>query len=263
MADQENVDVEHIVQDAGTENIKDFFGNYTVRRSDHYSPSLFVEKDNGMYDAVNRGLRRTNGEICAYLNCDEQYLPGTLHKVLKYFSSHPKIDILFGDAILVNADGVPLSYRRTTLPSRLHLQVADLNTLTCATFFRRRILEAGHFFPTHLKIAGDQYWVFRLLESQINMGLLREPLSIFAFTGSNLSHAPDAVDERLAWLSPQERPNRWFKPFGVARHRFGKLLAGAYRRRDVTVEIYTKEESDRRRKITARVGFRWPRTEPA
>ena len=37
----------------------------------------FVEKDQGMYDAVNRGLRRATGEMLAYLNCDEQYLPGT------------------------------------------------------------------------------------------------------------------------------------------------------------------------------------------
>ena len=29
-----------------------------------------------MYDAINRGLRRATGEICGYLNCDEQYLAG-------------------------------------------------------------------------------------------------------------------------------------------------------------------------------------------
>ena len=38
---------------------------------------LYVETDNGMYDAINRGLAKARGEICGYLNCDEQYLPGT------------------------------------------------------------------------------------------------------------------------------------------------------------------------------------------
>ena len=43
--------------------------------------SAFIEKDGGMYDAVNRGYRRAQGDILAYLNCDEQYLPGALKTV--------------------------------------------------------------------------------------------------------------------------------------------------------------------------------------
>ena len=76
VADQEGVEYEHIIQDGGTDGIKEIvqseFGNLGKRLQ------VFVEKDAGMYDAVNRGLRRASGEICAYLNCDEQYLPGTL-----------------------------------------------------------------------------------------------------------------------------------------------------------------------------------------
>jgi glycosyltransferase involved in cell wall biosynthesis len=223
----------------------------------------FFEKDEGMYDAINRGLRRARGEICAYLNCDEQYLPGSLREVANYFASHPDIDVLFGDAILVNAEGVPLSYRRVTLPSLAHLRLADLNTLTCATFFRRRLIEAGHLFPTHLKIAGDQYWVFQLLKAGTKMAVLQKPLSVFAFTGANLSYTAPAEDERLSWLAPQETPSRLLKPMVIAWHRLGKFLAGAYRWRDVTIDIYTKDQPDRRRKISAHVGFRWPKNPAA
>ena len=41
-----------------------------------------MEKDSGMYDGLNRGLRRATGEILAHLNSDEQYLPGALAAVL-------------------------------------------------------------------------------------------------------------------------------------------------------------------------------------
>src|SRR5256885_10883439 len=52
----------------------------TLFRSQDWLPhdrrvKAFIEKDHGMYDAVNRGLRRAQGEILAYINCDEQYLP--------------------------------------------------------------------------------------------------------------------------------------------------------------------------------------------
>src|SRR3954464_10648572 len=79
VADQKGVEVEHIIQDAGTGPELETW----VRENSN--AQLFVEKDNGMYDAVNRGLARAQGEICAYLNCDEQYLPGTLEKVAQCF----------------------------------------------------------------------------------------------------------------------------------------------------------------------------------
>src|SRR5579872_3892708 len=74
VADQE-VELEHIVQDAGSDD-----GTLDWLLSDR-RVRAFVEKDSGMYDAVNRGLRKSTGELLAYLNCDEQYLPGTLKAV--------------------------------------------------------------------------------------------------------------------------------------------------------------------------------------
>jgi len=260
VADQEGVDVEHIVQDGGSAGVEDMFREMVGSSAQrHQHARLFVEKDSGMYDAINRGLRRASGEICGYLNCDEQYLPGALSDVANYFTTHPEIDVLFGDAVLVNAKGVPLSYRRVTLPSLAHLRLADLNTLTCATFFRRRLVDTGHLFPSHLKIAGDQYWVFQLLKSGIKMGVLQNPLSVFTFTGSNLSHTAGAGDERFGWLPGEEKPSRWLRPLVVVWHRLRKFLAGAYRWRTVTLEIYTRDQFDRRRKISSLVGFRWPK----
>ena len=40
-----------------------------------------------MYDALNKGLRIARGDVLAYLNCDEQYLPGTLAFVTRYLSN--------------------------------------------------------------------------------------------------------------------------------------------------------------------------------
>ena len=61
VADQQGVEVEHIVQDGGSEaeTLALMVANPIVR--------LFSEPDDGMYDAINRGLRRTRGEICGYI----------------------------------------------------------------------------------------------------------------------------------------------------------------------------------------------------
>src|SRR5438093_12901032 len=82
VADQQD-ELEHVVQDAGSDD-----GTLDWLLSDK-RVKAFVEKDNGLYDAVNRGLRRVAGDIVAYLNCDEQYLPGALAVVERFFKEHP------------------------------------------------------------------------------------------------------------------------------------------------------------------------------
>ena len=79
VADQrETGSVEHIVCDGGSAGIEGFKERMLVRfpETKNYRLEFVVGPDAGMYDATNKGLRRANGEICSYLNCDEQLLPG-------------------------------------------------------------------------------------------------------------------------------------------------------------------------------------------
>src|SRR6185503_18578473 len=85
VADQD-VPHEHIVQDACSEDGTEGW----LRRDGRVK--AYIEKDSGMYDAVNRGLRRARGDILGYLNCDEQYLPGALAVVRSVFENHADLD---------------------------------------------------------------------------------------------------------------------------------------------------------------------------
>src|SRR5665647_3272917 len=75
VADQSGVELEHIVQDSCSDDGTQDWLPHDPR------VQAFIEKDGGMYDAVNRGYRRATGDILAYLNCDEQYLPDALAAV--------------------------------------------------------------------------------------------------------------------------------------------------------------------------------------
>jgi hypothetical protein len=68
-----------------------------------------VQKDGGMYDAVVRGISRSTASIIGHLNSDEQYLQGALKSVKEFFDTRSSVEVLFGDAILIDADGRPLS----------------------------------------------------------------------------------------------------------------------------------------------------------
>lgn len=258
VADQQDVVIEHIVQDAGTPDIDNALRHNLSKQTNEYQLRLFVEKDDGMYDAVNRGLKKSTGQICAYLNCDEQYLPGSLKIVEQFFAFNPGIDVLFSDVVLVNEAGVPVSYRRVVIPTRRHIRASHLNTLSCAMFFRRTIIERGLLFDPKLKDVGDAVWVDTLLRNNVRMQTLRQPLSVFAFTGVNRSIGAGAAQEKYA-RSPYKGLIGVAKRTSVIiEHRFAKLLAGAYARRDVPVEIYTLDSPAKRQLRHARVGYKWP-----
>jgi glycosyltransferase involved in cell wall biosynthesis len=253
--------VEHIVQDAGTKEIQSLTDE---ARFCSYVRKVICEEDDGMYDALNRGFGKATGAICAWLNCDEQYLPGTLSKVAQYFTAHPEVEVLFGDAILVDAEGQALSYRRAVLPTRLHTRLLHLNTLSCATFFRRSLFERGFLFGTEWRSIGDAVWVNDLLESKAKMAVLAEPLAIFTFTGWNLSEANKGPgSEHDHWRRRPGAPPVWLAKVVSVAHRFRKFAAGSYRRRSVSYQIYTAASQDSRKHFEAsNLAFSWPHGAP-
>lgn len=262
VADQQGVDVEHIIQDGGTEGIRESLEKTMQSLArDHYRVQLFVEKDQGMYDAINRGLRRAGGEIFGYLNCDEQYLPGALDKVENYFKIHPEIDVLFGDAIIVDSNGQALAYRRAIAPTLSHIRASHLNVYTCAMFFRRRIVETGHTLDPKWKSIGDAIWIYGILKAGLQIGILPEFLSIFTLTGQNLStQNPVSKIEKKAWLAETGSPSPAARLWFIALHRLRKLLAGAYRRHTFEYEIYTLRSPRQRTRFRAKaLGGTWPR----
>ncbi|TFH33372.1 MAG: glycosyltransferase [Deltaproteobacteria bacterium] len=74
------------------------------------------EKDEGMYDALAKGLRRAGGEIVAYINSDDFYLPNAFSTVTDIFSRYADVEWLTGMPVCYNEKGqitdtfLPLGY---------------------------------------------------------------------------------------------------------------------------------------------------------
>src|SRR4030095_6202639 len=238
VADQTGVDVEHLVQDAGSPGIEEFA---RAQAHEHRNLKIVVEKDSGMYDAVNRGLRKAQAEIVAYLNCDEQYLPGALARVVDFFKEHPDVDVLFADMIVVEPDGSYRCHRKALLPEKYHTQVsANLAISSCATFFRRRILEErGLYFSETLKAVGDAEWTLRVIESGVKMAVRRWFTSAFAETGANLDLSPNALGARAAMMAEAPKWAQTCRQLVIAHYRLRRLCAGIYSQSPFDYAIYT------------------------
>lgn len=255
VADQA-IEHEHIVQDAGSDD--DTLNWLTT------DPRVkaFVENDGGMYDAVNRGYRRATAEILAYLNCDEQYLPGALAKVTAFFQAHPEADVLFGDCLVVNADGSYLCERRSLTPQLWHTWTgSSLAFLTAATFLRRRVLDQHQlWFNPAYRDAGDQDWALRLVRSGLKLAVLPEFLSVFTETGANMNLGANAVRERCEFHATAPRWMRVLSPLTLLHFRFRRWQAGHYRCKPYDYSIYTQTSPDQRQPFhVTNPTFRWTR----
>ena len=240
VADQKGVTVEHIVQDAGTgPELEHWLAGQT-------SVQLYVEKDSGMYDGINRGLRKATGDIIGYLNCDEQYLPGSLATVAGFFKRHPGCQMVVGNALIVDAAGSLLAFRKVTPLKAVLIMTDHLYALTCGIFFRRSLLEHGLFFDPSYRVAGDADWICRVIAAGMKIGYTSTYLGALTLTGEDLS-APEEASSEMRSL--YERAPAWARKgrsvLRLGRH-LQKWLTGGYRNGPIRYQIYTDEESESR-----------------
>jgi glycosyltransferase involved in cell wall biosynthesis len=253
VADQQGVEHEHIVQDAGSDDgTLDWLPQDARVRA-------FVEKDSGMYDAVNRGLRRATGDLFAYLNCDEQYLPGALAAVAEYFASHPAVDVVVADIVVVDRQGNYLCHRYALTPWWAHVWTR-FNVSTSALFFRRREIEQhGLFFDDRWRYLGDFFWLEAALRRGLRFAALRRFTSVFTETGHNLSWDAGMIPEEQERLRRAPWWARVFGPLFVAHHRLRVLRSGAFRQPPFTYALYTLDSPERRvEKRAAQPTTLWP-----
>jgi len=96
-----DVDVEYILFDAQSNDQTPEVLERYAGQIDH----LHVAPDDGQADALGRGFEHASGQILSYLNSDDTLLPGALAWVVRYFETHPEIDVIYGHRVFTDADG--------------------------------------------------------------------------------------------------------------------------------------------------------------
>jgi len=146
------------------------------------------EPDNGQSHAINKGMRLAKGELIAYLNSDDIYLPGTLSFVAEFLGQHPDVDIVHGNCITIDGDGNTLNAvlignaytLRSAFTNRWHIPQP-------AAFWRRCVLERIGLFDESLHYAMDyDYWL-RMLVAGFKPHYVDEDLAGFRVHGDNKS----------------------------------------------------------------------------
>lgn len=167
-------DVEHVIQDGGSSD-----GTLDeIAELANDATQLVSERDSGIYDAINRGVRRASGDVIGLMHSDDFFAhEGVLAKVAEAFSD-PDIDGVYGDLQYVSA-GDPTRVVRhwrsgTYEPTMLKRGWMPPHP---TLYLRREVFERHGLYDTSFRIAADYDAMLRyLVKGQIALAYIPEVL---------------------------------------------------------------------------------------
>ena len=127
---QGDFELEHIVCDGlSTDRTLEILKEYP-------SVKVISRKDSGPFEAINNGMNMATGDIGAWLNADDLYVPDALNKVVSYFSSHPECQWLYGNCPIIDADNQEIR-KPITAYKELLGYFFSYNILLCENFINQ------------------------------------------------------------------------------------------------------------------------------
>jgi glycosyltransferase involved in cell wall biosynthesis len=152
---QDYPEIEYIVQDgASTDG--------TVAILERYSSRLRFEsaRDEGVADAINKGFEQSTGQIVAWLNADDEYLPGAVANAVRRFAENPDVAVVYGEGTWVDEHGGTIGRYPTAAPYRPEMLQHECGICQPATFMRRTALESVGWLDRSLNFAFDyDLWI--------------------------------------------------------------------------------------------------------
>ena len=177
VASQNYPHLQHLVIDAvssdGTVEIAKEFPHVEV----------YSEPDRGLSHAMHKGVHRASGEVIGWLNADDLYEPGALHRVGRAFAADPEALWLTGRCHIIGADGQEIrravtAYKNFLLSRYSHSLYLTQNFISApATFMRRAAIERVGPFDERFQMSMDYDLYLRLAQ-------LRDPIVLDDYLAS-------------------------------------------------------------------------------
>jgi glycosyltransferase involved in cell wall biosynthesis len=154
------------------------------------------EPDNGLYDAMNKGLKMASGEFVWFINAGDQPYSETIVGSLYEISKKHDADILYGGTVVINESGLEIGLRRQKLPEKLNWKSLKRGMVVS----HQSILVKRNIAPLYnlkYKCSADIDWVIAGLKSASHIVNTHLVLSRFLDGGRSKSTIGPSLKERF------------------------------------------------------------------
>lgn len=169
ISQQGDFEIDYIIVDGGStdktvEIIKRYDESINNRKQKIFCNKINLkwisEKDNGMYDAINKGFARATGDVYAWINSDDIYLPGAFDIMRKTFEAFPEIEWLKGITSFIKKDGKIYEHGRCFIYNQNWIKkgIYGRNAYFVhqdSVFWKKELWQKSGGANSKLKLAGD------------------------------------------------------------------------------------------------------------
>ena len=203
-------DIEHIIIDgASTDSTISVAQDYMQRSyaaQNGHKVRIVSEPDNGLYDAMNKGLRQASGDYICFLNAGDFFpnanvLDTIVSRSLTGKSRQQLPAVIYGDTDIVDNDGNFLRHRRLAPPRNLTWRSFRKGMLVChQAFYARLDIARTVPYDTRYRYSADVDWCIRVMKEAERMGagLAYVDSVVVNYTqeGQTTKHHRDSLKER-------------------------------------------------------------------
>lgn len=128
------------------------------------------ERDNGLYDAMNKGIKLAEGDYLCFLNAgDAFHSSDTLERIVAAIPEGDSLpDVLYGETSEVDENRCFVRMRRLSVPEKLHWKSFKQGMLVChQAFYARR--ELAPLYDLKYRLSADVDWCIKIMKRSENM----------------------------------------------------------------------------------------------
>lgn len=177
VASQDYSDYEYIIIDgASTDGTLSLVNRYRQHIS-----KIISEPDNGISDAINKGIEHASGEIIGLIHAGDMYEPYTLSEVAEVSKRHPECDVIHGNISYADANGNSLYDQKPDFRDGIIWKKMPFHHPTC--FVRKISYEKFGAFDVSYKVAMDYELMLRFHCRGAKFGYIDRKLAVMCLKG--------------------------------------------------------------------------------